>query len=179
MRKTSKSLLSRIYKIKLVLFDVDGVMTDGTILVHPDGSESKSFDVRDGIAVRLGARAGLKFGFLSGRISPAVAERAKELGLDMCVQGATEKKQAFLKILEELQLTPDAVAYMGDDVVDVPVLRMAGFAATVADGCEDAKQVAHYICKAAGGCGAAREIIELILKSQNRWKEVVGDYLSR
>ncbi|MDD5543160.1 MAG: HAD-IIIA family hydrolase [Acidobacteriia bacterium] len=178
MKKTSKSLLSRIQKIKLVLFDVDGVMTDGTILVHPDGSESKSFDVRDGIAVRLGTRAGLKFGFLSGRMSPAVAERAKELGMEVCVQGATEKKQEFMKVLESLHLTPDAVAYMGDDIVDVPVLRIAGFAATVADGCEDAKRAAHYVCKASGGRGAARELVELILKSQKRWNDVAGHYLS-
>jgi 3-deoxy-D-manno-octulosonate 8-phosphate phosphatase (KDO 8-P phosphatase) len=177
MSKPKKAVLNRIKKIKLVVFDVDGVLTPGEILVHPDGSESKNFHVRDGIAVRLAQRAGLKIGFLSGRHSEAVAQRALDLGIDICVQGSADKKTDFFGILEKSSLTPAEVAFVGDDVVDLPVLKIAGFAATVADACPEAREVAHFVTRANGGRAAAREIIELILKTQGRWNEVIRQYL--
>lgn len=177
MKKISRNLRTRLQKIKLILFDVDGVLTDGSILIHPDGSESKSFDVRDGIAIRFASWAGLKIGFLSGRTSEAVSRRAEDLSLDVCVQGSTDKRRDFLGILEKLELQPEAAAYIGDDIVDIPVMRLAGFAGTVNDGSEEAKKIAHFVAEAKGGQGAAREIIELILKSQERWERVVRPYL--
>lgn len=177
MTHLSRSVRSRLKKIKLVILDVDGVLTPGDILVHPDGSESKSFDVRDGIAMRFALQAGLKLGLLSGRFSEAVAQRAQDLGIEICIQGSAGKKPDFLEILEKLSLTPEEAAYVGDDIVDLPVLRIAGFAATVSNGCPEALKVAHYVTKAEGGHGAVREIIELVLKTQDRWNEVVGPYI--
>lgn len=177
MSKPKRAVLNRIKKIKLLIFDVDGVLTPGDILVHPDGSESKSFHVRDGIAARLAQRAGLKMGLLSGRHSEAVAQRALDLGIDICVQGSTDKKADFLGILEKASLTLEEAAYVGDDVVDLPVLSIAGFAAAVADACPEAKEVAHFVTKADGGKAAAREVIELILKTQGRWSEAVKQYV--
>lgn len=177
MSRIPKKILTRLKKIKLLVFDVDGVLTPGDILIHPDGSESKSFDVRDGIAIRFAQQAGLQVGLLSGRFSEAVAQRAQDLGIEICVQGSGGKKLDFLEILEKLTLTPEEAAYVGDDIVDLPVLRLAGFAATVSDGCPEAREVAHYVTRAQGGHGAAREIIELILKAQDRWNEVVRQFL--
>ncbi|MBZ5536235.1 MAG: HAD-IIIA family hydrolase [Acidobacteriia bacterium] len=177
MSKLPKRILIRLTKIKLLVFDVDGVLTPGDILVHPDGSESKSFDVRDGIAVRFAQLAGLRLGLLSGRYSDAVAQRAQDLGIEICVQGSAGKKSDFLGILEKLSLTPEEAAYVGDDIVDLPVLRIAGFAATVADACPEARESAHYVTKAHGGHGAVREIIEVVLKAQDRWNGVVQQFL--
>jgi 3-deoxy-D-manno-octulosonate 8-phosphate phosphatase (KDO 8-P phosphatase) len=176
MAHLSKSVRSRLKKIKLLVFDVDGVLTPGDILVHPDGSESKSFDVRDGIAMRFAQQGGLKLGLLSGRYSEAVAQRAQDLGIEVCIQGSVGKKPDFLEILKKLSLTPEEAAYVGDDIVDIPVLRMAGFAATVANGCPEVLEVAHYTTRAEGGHGAVREIIELVLKTQDRWDDVVRQY---
>lgn len=177
MKKLPKALLARLQTIKLILFDVDGVLTDGSILIHPDGSESKSFDVRDGIAIRMASRAGLKLGFLSGRNSPAVTERAKDLSLDICVQGSPDKRRDFEGILKKLNLTAEEVVYVGDDIVDLPVMRLAGFAASVADASEEAKLFAHYVTQVPGGSGAAREIIEVILKAQKKWDGVIRPYV--
>ncbi len=177
MPGSSKALVTQLKKIKLILFDVDGVLTPGDILVHPDGSESKNFDVRDGIGIRLAMAAGLRVGFLSGRFSEAVAQRAQDLSLEICVQGAKDKKTEFLQLLEKLKLGAEEVTYVGDDIVDLPVLRRVGFAVSVCDACEEARKAAHYVTKAAGGRGAAREIIEYILKAQGRWQEVARHYL--
>jgi 3-deoxy-D-manno-octulosonate 8-phosphate phosphatase (KDO 8-P phosphatase) len=177
MSKLNKKILARVRAIKALVFDVDGVLTPGDILVHPDGSESKRFDVRDGIAFRLAQRAGLKICLLSGRQSEAVAQRALDLSVDICVQGSQAKKPDFLEILEKLQLGPQEAAYVGDDVVDLPVLRAAGFAASVADGCPEARSAAHYVTTARGGHGAAREVIELILKAQGHWDEIIRPYV--
>ncbi len=177
MSSLSKSVIARIKKIKLLLFDVDGVLTPGEILVHPDGSESKSFDVRDGIGIRLASAAGLKVGLLSGRFSEAVSQRAQDLSLEICIQGASDKKAEFLTLLGKVGLKAEEAAYVGDDIVDLPVLRLAGFSATVADACAEARKAAHYITKATGGHGAAREIVEVILKAQDRWHNVTRAYL--
>lgn len=177
MAHLSRNILSRVKKIKLLVFDVDGVLTPGDILVHPDGSESKSFDVRDGIAVRFALQAGLQVGLLSGRFSEAVAQRAQDLSIEICIQGSLNKKPDFLGILGKLGLSAEEAAYVGDDVVDLPVMRIAGFAATVANACRDALKTAHYVTKAEGGHGAVREIVELVLKAQGRWDEVVRQYL--
>lgn len=176
MKKLSFSLRARLKDVRLILFDVDGVLTDGSLLIHPDGSESKTFDVRDGIAIRLALRAGLKVGFLSGRNSVAVAARAKDLGVDVCIQGASDKRQAFEEILMKFGLRAEEVAYVGDDIVDLPVMRLVGFAASVQDASPEAKQAAHYVTRASSGRSAAREIIEIILNAQEKWKKAVHSY---
>lgn len=177
MSSLSKRDVARINKIKLLIFDVDGILTPGEILVHPDGSESKCFHVRDGIGIRLAMVAGIKVGLLSGRVSEAVAQRAQDLNLEICIQGSQDKKADLAALVEKAGLKLENAAYVGDDVVDLPALRIAGFAATVPDACPEAKEIAHYVTKVAGGRGAAREIVELILKSQNRWKDVIHHYL--
>jgi 3-deoxy-D-manno-octulosonate 8-phosphate phosphatase (KDO 8-P phosphatase) len=177
MSRIPRKILNRLKKVKLLVFDVDGVLTPGDILVHPDGSESKSFNVRDGIAIRFAHQAGLQLGLLSGRFSEAVAQRAQDLGIEICIQGSVAKKPDFLGILEKLTLAPEEAAYVGDDIVDLPILRLAGFAATVADACPEAREVAHYVTRAHGGHGAAREIIELVLRTQDRWNGVIQQFL--
>jgi 3-deoxy-D-manno-octulosonate 8-phosphate phosphatase (KDO 8-P phosphatase) len=162
--------------IKLVLFDVDGVLTDGTVLVHGDGTESKRFAIRDGIAMVWAQRAGLKVGFLSARNSPTTVHRAAQLGVTIVYNGVTSKAEAYDRILGAEQLTDADVAYMGDDVVDIAVLGRVGLAAAPADAVAEVLARAHWVSGFKGGAGAARELIEMILKAQDRWTAVVARY---
>ena len=163
-------------KIKLLLLDVDGVLTDGRITYSNDGGESKSFDVKDGHGLKLVQRAGIKVGIITGRQSAVVARRAEELGIDLLYQGIKDKRVPFNEILGNLNLLPEEVAYVGDDIVDLPVMRQVGFAATVADALDDVKPFAHMISKRNGGRGAVREICDFILKESGRWSGVASHY---
>jgi 3-deoxy-D-manno-octulosonate 8-phosphate phosphatase (KDO 8-P phosphatase) len=163
-------------KIKLLLLDVDGVMTDGRIIYGNDGEEVKAFDVKDGHGLKLIQRAGIKVGIITGRQSKIVEKRATELGIDIVYQGAKVKMEPFEEILESLSLTPEEVAYVGDDVVDLPVMRRVGFAATVADAVDDVKPYADMVSKRCGGRGAVREICDYILKESDRWSGVAQHY---
>jgi len=163
-------------KIRLLLLDVDGVMTDGRIIYDNHGGETKAFDVKDGHGLKLIQRAGIQVGIITGRESAVVARRAEELGIELVYQGAKNKILPFREILLKLALQPEEVAYIGDDIVDLPILRQVGFAATVADAVEDVKAHVHLVAKRRGGRGAVREICDLILKESDRWNAVTHHY---
>jgi 3-deoxy-D-manno-octulosonate 8-phosphate phosphatase (KDO 8-P phosphatase) len=166
----------RLEKIKLLLLDVDGVMTDGRIFFDNNGVETKAFDVRDGHGLKLLQRAGLRVGIITGRQSKVVDIRAQELGIEILFQGVKDKIGPYEEVLRSLAIREEEVAYVGDDIVDLPVLRRVGFAATVADGAEDLKPLVHYVTHACGGRGAVREICELILRQTGRWAQVTSRY---
>src|SRR6516165_8300471 len=159
--------------IRLILLDVDGVLTDGKVLLHADGSESKQFDIRDGTAIVWAQRSGLIVGFLSARSSASTSQRAAQLGVTLLHQGVASKLEAFEQLRDDLSLDCDQVAYMGDDVLDLPVLNRAGFAAAPSDAVIEVRDRVHWVSRAAGGHGAARELIEMILKAQGRWEGIV------
>ncbi len=169
-------MVADLTKIKLLLLDVDGVMTDGRIIYDNDGGEAKAFDVKDGHGLKLVQRAGIQVGIITGRQSAVVDRRAAELGIDLVYQGVKDKRLPFKEILEKLTLTPEEIAYVGDDIVDLPVMRQVGFAATVADAVDDVKLFADMVTKCPGGRGAVREICDFILKESGRWSSVTRHY---
>lgn len=172
----SDELLKRCRAIELILCDVDGVLTNGGILFDNQGIEIKQFHVRDGLGIRLWERAGYKFGILTARSSHIVKVRAAELGISIVRQGFEEKWPVAENVLTELKLSPQSLCYIGDDLGDIPVIRRAGLGATVADGANEAKAAAGYITQARGGCGAVRELVELLLKAKGLWDEIVARY---
>nr|WP_291315448.1 HAD-IIIA family hydrolase [Desulfuromonas sp.] len=163
-------------KIRLLLLDVDGVMTDGRIVYDGNGVESKAFDVKDGHGLKLLQRAGVRVGIITGRSSEVVALRAAELGIDILYQGAKDKLVPYRQILQDLGLHDEQVAYVGDDLVDLPILNRVGFSATVADGVEELKPLVHHVASRPGGRGAVREICDLLLKSSGQWRAVTDRY---
>jgi len=164
-------------RIRLILFDVDGVLTDGTLLLHADGSESKVFDIKDGTGIVWAQRLGVTIGFLSARSSIATAQRASQLGITLVHQGVANKLETYDQIADSLMLNDEAIAYMGDDILDLPVLARVGLATAPADAAEDVRSRVHWVAKANGGAGAARELIELVLRSQGLWASVLATYL--
>ena len=163
-------------RIRLVLFDVDGVLTDGRVVLHGDGRESKQFHIRDGIVMVWAQRVGLKVGLLSARMSTTTADRAAQLGITLVHQGVPSKIDAYDEIVGDIGLNDDEVAYMGDDIVDIAVLARVGLAAAPADAVPEVRERAHWIAPSAGGCGAARELLELILRAQGRWDAIVRSF---
>lgn len=163
-------------KIKLLLLDVDGIMTDGRIIYDNNGGETKAFDVKDGHGLKLIQRAGIRVGIITGRQSAIVARRAEELGIEILYQGAKDKLLPFKEILQKHSLDPSEVAYMGDDVVDLPVMKKVGFSATVADAVEDIKPFVDYVTERPGGRGAVREVCDYLLKSAGLWPAVTDRY---
>ncbi len=170
-------LQSRASRVKLLLFDVDGVLTDGSVIVHADGSESKTFGIRDGIALVWARRAGLTVGLLSARHSPTTPHRAAQLGIALVYQGVSSKVETYEQILTEQGLTDADVAYMGDDVVDLAVLSRVGLSAAPADAVAEVHERVHWVSAAGGGRGAVRELVELVLRAQARWNPIVEAYL--
>jgi 3-deoxy-D-manno-octulosonate 8-phosphate phosphatase (KDO 8-P phosphatase) len=181
MPLTSKQLQARARKIRLLLMDVDGVLTDGRFFYVPrpgGGSvETKMFHSRDGLGFRLAHQAGLKTGFISGRSSPTVEFRAKELGVHFLKQNAREKLEPYQEILQEARLKDEEVCYVGDDIVDLPLLTRVGLAVGVAGGHKLLRRYVHYLTQQPGGMGAVREVIELILSAQGKWDRVLKRYL--
>jgi 3-deoxy-D-manno-octulosonate 8-phosphate phosphatase (KDO 8-P phosphatase) len=169
-------LTAKAARIKLLLFDVDGVMTDGMVVVHGDGTESKRFHIRDGIAMVWAQRAGLTVGILSARHSPSTAQRAAQLGITLVHQGVSSKIDTYDQIVGDLVLNDDEVAYMGDDIVDLAVLRRVGLAAVPADAVAEVKARAHFVSKWAGGAGAVREVVEMVLRARGMWDAIVATY---
>jgi 3-deoxy-D-manno-octulosonate 8-phosphate phosphatase (KDO 8-P phosphatase) len=164
-------------RVRLILLDVDGVLTDGTIVLHHDGTESKSFHIRDGAAIVWAQRAGCRIGLLSARTSEATEQRAMQLGIPIVVQGATDKVSAYDEILRKTGLSDADVAYMGDDLQDLPVLRRVGFSAAPADAAADVRETVDWVSTVAGGKGAVRELIEHVLRTQGTWQGAVAEYL--
>ncbi|HTZ39660.1 MAG TPA: HAD-IIIA family hydrolase [Syntrophales bacterium] len=174
--KHRAGLIEKMRKVKVLILDVDGVLTDGRIIISDDGQETKCFDVRDGHGLKMIQRAGIEVVFLTGRKSQVVAHRARELGVDRVYQGALDKLAVFQEILAQGGLVPEQTAYMGDDIVDLPVLRRAGFSVTVRDSHVEVLQTVDLVTQNPGGRGAVREVCELILKAQGKWEELTGRY---
>ena len=166
----------RAARVRLVLFDVDGVLTNGVVYMHADGSESKGFYIRDGAAMVWAQRAGLTIGWLSARPSTATTQRAAQLAISLVVQGVTSKLEAFQDIVRDAGIPEEAVAYMGDDLIDLPVLSRAGLSGAPADAAQEVRERVAWVSTARGGRGAVREFIEMILKAQQRWNPILGEY---
>ncbi len=160
--------------IELILSDVDGVLTNGQIIYDNSGVEIKAFHVRDGLGIKLWQRAGLHFGILTARNSQIVRIRAAELGVEIVRQGFEQKWPAAAEVIAGLGLTPEQTCYIGDDLPDLPVLRRIGLPVAVADACHDVRNGAIWTTRAAGGCGAVREVIERLLRAKDRWEEVAA-----
>jgi 3-deoxy-D-manno-octulosonate 8-phosphate phosphatase (KDO 8-P phosphatase) len=169
-------LQAKASRIRLLLFDVDGVLTDGAVVMHADGSESKGFHIRDGAAIVWAQRAGLTVGFLSARSSGATAHRAAQLAIRVVAQGVPSKLAAYEKIVREAKIDDAAVAYMGDDLLDLPVLARVGLSAAPADAAAEVRERVDFVSAVPGGRGAARELIEIVLRAQERWDEVLQQY---
>jgi 3-deoxy-D-manno-octulosonate 8-phosphate phosphatase (KDO 8-P phosphatase) len=163
-------------RVRMLLFDVDGVLTDGVVVIHPDGTESKGFHIRDGSAIVWAQRAGFAIGLLSGRASAATSHRAAQLSISLVVQGVTNKLTAYEEILRDAGLEDAAVAYMGDDLLDLPVLDRVGLSAAPADAAPEIRRSVDWVSVARGGHGAVRELIELVLRAQHRWDDVVRQH---
>lgn len=173
----TEELKTNLADIQLLALDVDGVLTDGTIIINGDGSEGKFFNLLDGHGIRMWRRAGLKVAFLSGRFSEATKCRAEQLDVDYCVQDCFEKLPVLKKLLEQTGLSASRTAYIGDDLLDLPVIRYVGFGAAVANAVDEVKDMADYVTTRRGGEGAVREVIEYILKKSGRWQELMKKYL--
>jgi 3-deoxy-D-manno-octulosonate 8-phosphate phosphatase (KDO 8-P phosphatase) len=171
-----EKLRSRILPVRLMIFDVDGVLTDGRIIYHDDGSEIKAFDVQDGHGIKLLQRGGIEVALITGRSCQAVEHRAHGLGIKRVYQGVREKLEAYKEILEETGLKHEGIGFMGDDLIDIPLLRRVGFAVTVSNAVSHVIPYAHYVTRARGGHGACREVCELLLQVQGLWDEVTGRY---
>jgi 3-deoxy-D-manno-octulosonate 8-phosphate phosphatase (KDO 8-P phosphatase) len=176
-------ILERARKIKLFLMDVDGTLTDGTVnlISLPDNggiAEMKGFNSQDGAGLKLAHIMGIRTGFITGRKSPAVSQRAQELKVDFVYLGQETKTAAFDECLQKAGVREDEVAYMGDDLPDMPLAKRAGLAVAVGDAVPELKAVSHYVTSKGGGHGSAREVIELILKAQGRWEEAVPKALA-
>jgi 3-deoxy-D-manno-octulosonate 8-phosphate phosphatase (KDO 8-P phosphatase) len=169
-------LEQRCQEIELILADVDGVLTGGQIIFNNQGIESKQFHIRDGMGIRLWQRAGYQFGLITGRSSHVVKIRAAELNIEMVRQTAEDKLPVAQEMLAQVGLAPHQVCYIGDDLPDLPVLGAVGLGVAVADACAEVRQAAHYVTQLPGGHGAVRETIEVILKAQRRWDDLIQKY---
>jgi 3-deoxy-D-manno-octulosonate 8-phosphate phosphatase (KDO 8-P phosphatase) len=170
------ALLEKISSVRLLMLDVDGVLTDGRIIIDDQGFESKEFDVKDGHGLKVLMRYGIGVALITGRRSSVVEHRARDLGIQEVYQGVWNKVEIFDEILRKRNLNPEQTAYIGDDIVDIPIMRRVGFAVAVRDAAEETKTIAQYVTKKKGGRGAVREVCDMILKVQNHWQDVAGKY---
>ncbi len=169
----------RASRIKLLLMDCDGVLTDGRLMLLENGDEQKLFNVRDGQGLVLLHRAGLRSGVISGRRSSFVEQRVRELGINYLRQGSHDKIKDFREVLAEAHVEESEVAFVGDDLADIPLLRRAELAVAVADAVGETRAAAHYVTQHPGGHGAVREVVELMLKAQGRWHDLVESFLEQ
>ena len=163
--------------IKMLILDIDGVMSDGGIIINGDGTESKRFNAQDGHGVKLWQRAGLETAIISGRVANVTTIRAKQLDIRYVMQGCKEKLPAFESLLEKAGLKASQVVYVGDDTVDIPLVRRAGIGVAVENAVDELKHHADYVTRRSGGYGAVREVVELILKTAGRWEALMERYL--
>lgn len=164
-------------KVRLMGFDIDGVMTDGRLYFSTEGDFCKAFFSRDGLGLKLLAKSGVKLAIITGRDSPIVTRRAANLGIGLVLQGIEDKREAMASLLEREHLTMAQCGYMGDDLIDLPLLKACGFSATVPDGHPLVREHVAYVTQAPAGRGAVREVCELILRAQGNWDRVVAPYL--
>ena len=172
-------VLDRARKIRMVLMDVDGVLTDGRLFMFSDGSEGRVFHVRDGHGVRMGQRGGLMFGILSGRESGVVTNRTEELYITEVHQRVFDKIERYSEIVDRLQLADEAVCFVGDDLVDLPVINRVGLAVAPADADEHVRKHVHWVTSRNGGDGAVRQVIDLLLHASGKWDVVTQRYFDR
>jgi 3-deoxy-D-manno-octulosonate 8-phosphate phosphatase (KDO 8-P phosphatase) len=173
---TDERLLNKICKVKLLILDVDGVMTDGGIVIDDAGLESKHFDVKDGHGLKILMRYAIDVILVTGRKSRVVDHRAADLGITEVHQGIWNKAEVFAGILERRKLVPEETAYIGDDIVDIPLLKRVGFSVAVSDAVPEVRKIADYVTDRPGGRGAVREVCEVILKARGLWIEVAERY---
>ncbi len=173
----NKSILNKAKKIKVIAMDVDGVLTAGDIIILNSGEEIKVWNVKDRMGFHLAKLAGgLKFAWISGRKSQEVIKRANEIGIDALYLSVGDKYGVWEKLLKRFSIIPKELVYIGDDVVDIPILKRAGLSFCPQDACKEVKSVVDYVSGFSGGKGVVREVIEIILKSQNKWKKAISFY---
>ncbi len=177
MRKQMQDILEKAARIKLVVFDVDGVLTDGSLYIGDDGQEYKAFHSRDGHGMKLLQESGVRIGIITGRTSRVVEHRMASLGIEHVYQGQLDKLPAFQDLMEKLDLSPDAVAYVGDDVVDLPIMVRVGLAIAVADAHPMVARHAHWQTAQPGGRGAARDVCELMLEARGLLQDLFTQYV--
>lgn len=175
--RSSKMKDADLTKIKLLALDVDGVLTNGALIINADGSESKFFNSLDGHGIRMWQRAGLKVALISGRASVPTERRAEQLQIEYVFQDCHYKLPVVEQLAGQLGLLPEYIAFVGDDLTDMPVIRYVGFGVAVANAVDEVKQCADYVTTRPGGSGAVREVIEYILKNSGRWQELMKRYL--
>ena len=170
------NLKARAQKIKLVIFDVDGVMTDGSLFIGDDGQEYKMFNTQDGLGMRLLKKSGVKLAIITGRNSNSVLIRAENLEVDYFYQGISDKKEAFTDLIKKTELKAEECAFMGDDIVDLPPMLQSGLAITVPAAHDEVKKIAHFITEKIAGYGAVREACDLIMKAQGTYDAIIAPY---
>jgi 3-deoxy-D-manno-octulosonate 8-phosphate phosphatase (KDO 8-P phosphatase) len=168
---------TNLAEIQMLVLDVDGVLTDGSLVIHSDGSETKVFNVLDGHGIKMWQRAGLKVAFLSGRLSEPTLRRAKQLDVEYCLMDCINKLPRLKELLKDVGVSSVNVAYIGDDLPDLPAIKYVGFGAAVANAVDEVKKHADYVTTRPGGSGAVREVIKYILKAGGRWEELMERYL--
>ncbi len=173
----SSDVLARAKNIRLVIFDVDGVLTDGKLYFDETGREYKCFHARDGHGIKMLRTTGVESAVISGRQAASVSRRMENLGIDLVFQGVEDKLAVFRSMCRKMQLSPEQVAHVGDDLLDLPVMRQAGFSVAVADANHTIVPYAHWQTRCAGGCGAAREVCDLIMAAQGTLPGVIARYL--
>jgi 3-deoxy-D-manno-octulosonate 8-phosphate phosphatase (KDO 8-P phosphatase) len=168
--------MQRAARVKVMIFDVDGVLTDGSLTYGPDGEATKTFYVLDGLGIQLLQKTGVQTAIISARQSPIVVTRARDLGINHVYQGIHDKRVAFAKLLEATGATVEQCGYIGDDVIDLPLLTQVGFAVTVPSGHPEVQHRAHYVTKCPGGRGAVREVCDLVMRAQGTYEKALAPY---
>ncbi|MBI5188292.1 MAG: 3-deoxy-manno-octulosonate-8-phosphatase KdsC [Nitrospirae bacterium] len=176
MKKTKKQIETLAKKIKLLILDVDGVLTDGSIILDNEGNELKSFHVRDGHGIKMLINAGIHVAIITGRHSKVVERRAQELGITEVFQKCHDKRDAYKQLVEKFSLSDSEIAYIGDDIVDISLLKRSGFSVAVADADDEVKADAMMITRNRGGRGAVREVCDFLLKAKGLWQEIIDEY---
>jgi 3-deoxy-D-manno-octulosonate 8-phosphate phosphatase (KDO 8-P phosphatase) len=170
--------MQRAARVKVMIFDVDGVLTDGSLTYGPDGEATKTFYVLDGLGIQLLQKTGVQTAIISARQSPIVVTRARDLGINHVYQGIHDKRVAFAKLLEATGATVEQCGYIGDDVIDLPLLTQVGFAVTVPSGHPEVQHRAHYVTKCPGGRGAVREVCDLVMHAQGTYEKALAPYFA-
>lgn len=170
---------NKLKKIKYVFLDVDGVLTDGKIIVGSDNTEYKNFDVKDGVAIFIAQNMGINFAILSGRYSEVINIRARELKINIVYQDLKKKIDAYEEIKRNYKIKDEEICFFGDDLIDIPPMKKCGFSVAPSDACAEVKEISDYVCKNKGGDGCVREFIEILLKAKGIWEKSITWYINR